>query len=397
MIYEVMAEEYAKDDMEDKRAVPYYYYTTPSNSVTFTSGILENMTVEARQWQSSLDGIANLTLAKATVDPPTAKQILVRITAVSLNYKDGETVNGFFKHHKTSVAPPNLVPCSDAAGRVMAVGDKVTKWKVGDRVLSTSYPTFLTGQVQASHLATGVGGAVHGVLTEWRLFEEEGVVGTPGYLGDEEACCFQIAGTTAWMAINGFRPLGQPGGEGEALLVQGTGGVSVMGLLIGKAAGMRVIVTSSSDEKLERARGFGADYLINYRKTPEWDEEVLKITEGRGADIIFENGGALTTPLSFRCVRWGGLINSIGYVSGKVNEPDDRTNINVSALMRNFTLKGILNGPRDRFEEMLRFCEKHEVRPVVDKVFAFEDAREALNMMWEGKHFGKVVIKVSDP
>ena len=113
-----------------------------------------------------------------------------------------------------------------------------------------------------------------------------------------------------------------------------------------------------------------------------------------GADIIFENGGALTTPLSFRCVRWGGLINSIGYVSGKVDPESERTNINVSALMRNFTLKGLLNGPRDRFEEMLAFCEKHEIRPVVDKAFAFEEAREALEYMWAGKHFGKVVIKV---
>jgi NADPH:quinone reductase-like Zn-dependent oxidoreductase len=164
--------------------------------------------------------------------------------------------------------------------------------------------------------------------------------------------------------------------------------------LIGKAAGAKVIVTSSSDEKLERSKELGADYLINYRSTPEWDQEVMRVTHGKGADVIFENGGALTTRLSFRCVAWGGLINSIGYVSGKVNKPEDKTNMNVSALMRNFTLKGILNGPRDRFEKMLTFCEKHGIRPVVDKVWKFEEAREALDMMWEGSYFGKIVVKV---
>ena len=179
-----------------------------------------------------LDGISNLKLTTASVPQPTGKQILVRINAVSLNYKDGETISGLFKHHKTSVAPANLIPCSDSAGIITATGPDVTKWKVGDRVLSTSYPNFLTGQVQAHHLAEGTGGSVHGVLCQYRLFEEHAVVRTPGYLTDVEACNFQIAGTTAWMAINGFRPIGQPGGKGETILIQGTGGVSIMGLLI---------------------------------------------------------------------------------------------------------------------------------------------------------------------
>ena len=354
------------------------------------------MAVESRQWTTNLEGISNLRLTSISVPRPTGKQILVRINAVSLNYKDGETISGLFKHHKTSVAPANLIPCSDSAGIITATGPDVKKWKAGDRVLSTSYPNFLTGQVHAHHLAEGTGGSVHGVLCQYRLFEEHAVVRTPGYLTDVEACNFQIAGTTAWMAINGFRPIGQPGGKGETILIQGTGGVSIMGLLIGKASGARCIVTSSSDEKLERARRLGADDVINYKKTPQWDEEVLRLTGGVGADIIFENGGALTTPLSFRCVRWGGLINSIGYVSGKVDPESERTNINVSALMRNFTLRGLLNGPRDRFEEMMAFCEKYEIRPVVDRAFAFEEAREALEYMWAGKHFGKVVIKVHE-
>ena len=155
-----------------------------------------------------------------------------------------------------------------------------------------------------------------------------------------------------------------------------------------------MIVTSSSDEKLERARKLGADVLINYKTHLDWDEEVLKATGGEGVDIIFENGGALTTSKSFKCIRWGGLINSIGYVSGKIDPPEDRLNINVCALQRNLTLKGLLNGPRDRFEEMLAFCEKHDIKPVVDKVFEFSEAKDAVTYLWNGAHFGKVVIKV---
>ena len=155
-----------------------------------------------------------------------------------------------------------------------------------------------------------------------------------------------------------------------------------------------MIVTSSSDEKLQRAKELGADVLINYKTHPNWDEEVLNVTNGEGVDIIFENGGAMTTPKSFNCIAWGGLINSIGYVSGKIDPPTERQNINVSALQRNLTLKGLMNGPLDRFEELLTFCEKHKIRPVVDKIFKFGEAKEALEYLWNGRHFGKIVIKV---
>lgn len=156
-----------------------------------------------------------------------------------------------------------------------------------------------------------------------------------------------------------------------------------------------MIITSSSDEKLQRAKALGADHLINYRKEPKWDETVLTLTHDQGADIIFENGGARTLRQSFECVAFGGLINCIGYLSGKEDDAGDRTNTNVLALKRNVTLKGILNGPRERFEEMLAFFEKKEVRPVVDRVFGFGEAREALQYLFAGGHFGKVVIRVS--
>jgi len=349
------------------------------------------------QWESDLDGIDNMNLrvVKGSVFRPAAGKVLVKIHSVSLNYKDGETINGFFKHHKSIKAPEHLVPCSDCAGKVVAVGEGVTKWAEGDRVLSVSYPTYLTGQISEAHLKTGIGASEHGVLAQYRIFDDYGLVATPSFLTDDEACNLQIAGTTAWMAVNGMRPLGSPGGKGEVILIQGTGGVSICGLLIAKASGAEVIITSSSDEKLERAGKLGADHLINYRKTPDWDEEVLHITGGRGVDIIFENGGAQTTGRSFNCIAFGGLVNSIGYVSGKIDPPDERLNINVLAIKKNLTLKGLLNGPRDRFEELLRFCELHQIRPVVDKVFAFDEAKEALHYLWKGSHFGKVVIKVA--
>lgn len=160
------------------------------------------MSIQTRQYQTTLDGIENLRLATTTVERPEGKQILVKIKAVSLNYKDAETIEGLFKHHKAAVAPENLVPCADSVGEITALGPDVSKWKIGDRVLSTSYPKYLTGQVKPEYLAEGVGSAVNGVLTEYRLFNEDAVVRSPDYLTDVEACNMQIAGTTAWMSVD---------------------------------------------------------------------------------------------------------------------------------------------------------------------------------------------------
>ena len=269
-------------------------------------------------------------------------------------------------------------------------------------------------------MTSGLGLPLPGVLTQYRVFPEYGLVKAPDYLSDEEAATLPIAGVTAWMAINGMRPLGQAGGKGEKVLIQGTGGVAVNGLLIAKASGaegnlssfvlvvsrqdarklekwssrVTVIITSSSDAKLEQAKKLGADKTINYRTTKNWDQEVLSLTDNEGVDIIFENGGAQTLRKSFECVTFGGLINCIGYLSGKVDDAEDRTNTNLLALKRNVTLKGILNGPRERFEEMLEFYEKKGIKPVVDKVFTFEESKEALHYLFAGGHFGKVVIKI---
>ena len=273
--------------------------------------------------------------------------------------------------------------------------DSSSPWKEGQRVTAIFNQTHLTGQLKEKDMAFGLGLPLPGCLIEYRCFPTESLVAVPDYMTDEEACCLPIASVTAWMSINGMRPKGQLASGGDTVLIQGTGGVAIAGLQIAHAAGLKTIATSSSDAKLERAKQLGADFTINYRTNPEWEEEVMRLTSNDGADIIFENGGAGSLRKSFECIAFGGLINCIGYLGGKEDAPGDRTNTNVLALKRNVTLKGILNGPKDRFEEMTAFYEKHQIHPVVDKVFRFEEAKGALQYLYSGGHLGKVVVKVS--
>ncbi|KAK3723569.1 hypothetical protein LTR37_001821 [Vermiconidia calcicola] len=255
----------------------------------------------------------------------------------------------------------------------------------------------LAGQIKEKDMAFGLGLPLPGCLTEYRCFPAESLVSVPDYMTDEEACCLPIASVTAWMAINGRRPLGQPAKDvsgRESVLIQGTGGVAIAGLQIAHAAGLKTIITSSSDTKLEQAKKLGADETINYRTQPDWQDEVMNLTSNAGADIIFETGGAQTLRKSFDCIAFGGLINCIGYLSGKEDAPGDRLNTNVLALRRTVTLKGILNGPKERFEEMTEFYAQNKIRPVVDRVFGFEEAKEALKYLYSGGHFGKVVVRV---
>ncbi|KAB5535186.1 alcohol dehydrogenase [Coniochaeta sp. 2T2.1] len=355
-------------------------------------------TQSAKKWITRQDGLDKLTLEDATVPEPGADEVLVEIRAVSLNYRDTEVSMGLYNHHKSvSAEQPPLVPCSDMCGIITAVGPgpHTVDWKVGDRVLSTFNQTHLAGQIKAKDMGSGLGKPLEGVLQSYRVFPTTGLVKCPEYLSDEEGACLPIAAVTAWMSINGFREKGRPGGEGETVLLQGTGGVAVAGLQIAKASGAKAIITSSSDEKLEKAKKMGADCTINYRTNPEWQDEAMKFTNGEGADIILETGGAQTLQKSFDSIAFGGIIACIGYLSGKEDAPGDRTNVNLLALRRNVTLKGILNGPRDRFEVMLEFYQKHEIHPPVDRVFKFEEAKEALKYLFSGSHFGKVVVRVA--
>ncbi|KAI6889976.1 NAD(P)-binding protein [Hortaea werneckii] len=366
-----------------------------------------------KQWVTAQNGLDNLRLVEAKKPSPKDGEVLVQINAVSLNYRDTEVVMGLYSHHKAVDQAQDLVPCSDICGTI--VSSRSEAWREGQRVMGTFNQSHVTGQIKEKDMKTGLGLPLPGCLTEFRCFPAEGLVAVPDYLTDEEAATLPIASVTAWMAINGMRPMNQPannkhkGGVNETVLLQGTGGVATAGLQIAHAAGLKTIITSSSDTKLAQAKKLGADAGINYRSNPEWQEEVNRLTTTfhaptngsadvggeSGADIIFENGGAQTLRKSFDCIAFGGLINCIGYLSGKEEVSSDKLHTNVLALRRNVTIKGIINGPRDRFEEMVRFYTEHRIRPVIDRVVGFEEAKEGLKYLFSGSHFGKVVVRVS--
>ncbi|OTA99279.1 hypothetical protein M426DRAFT_325262 [Hypoxylon sp. CI-4A] len=354
-----------------------------------------------KQWISGQDGLDSLRLVDAP-NPTELKdnEVLIKIHSVSLNFRDTEVCMGEYGHYKSLEQEKDIVPCSDMCGTVEKLGSDNDDGglKVGDRVASIFNQTHLKGQITEKDMASGLGFPLPGVLTQYRVFPAYGLVKVPEYLTDAEAATLPIAAVTAWMALNTFQPIGQPiNGKEKVVLLQGTGGVSIAGLQISKALGLTVIVTSSSDAKLDRARELGADHTINYKTTPEWQEKVLELTNGQGADIIFETGGAETLTKSLECVAFGGLISCIGYLSGKEDAPGPRVNLNVLALRRNVTLKGILNGPKDRFEELLRIYEDKKIHPIVDLVYPFEKAKDARSTLSTGSlHFGKIVIQVSN-
>ncbi|KAI0548909.1 hypothetical protein F4679DRAFT_573888 [Xylaria curta] len=354
--------------------------------------------VMMKQWFAYQNGLDKLRLVDVP-EPSELKEgeVLVKIHSVSLNFRDTEVCMGVYGNHKSAKQGNEVVPTSDCCGTVVKIGRGVSNLglKEGDRVASIFNQTHLTGQMVAEHFDSGLGLPLSGCLTQYRVFPAYGLVKVPQYLTNDEVACLPIATVTAWMSINTFQPIGQPlQGKDKVVLLQGTGGVSIAGLQIAKALGLTTIITSSSDAKLERAKKLGADHTINYNKEPNWDEVALKLTNGRGVDVVLECGGAQTLTKSFRCVAFGGLISAFGYRSGKEDAAGDRVNTNVLALSRNVTLKGILNGPKDRFEEALRLYEKEQIQPVIDRTFEFEQADEALKYLFSGSHFGKVVVKV---
>jgi NADPH:quinone reductase-like Zn-dependent oxidoreductase len=314
-------------------------------------------------------------------DPtPGVGEVLVRIRAASLNYRDLLISKG---HYSRSLALP-LIPLSDGAGEVAAVGPGVTRFKPGDRVAAAFMTGWIDGEVTDAAARTALGGAIDGVLAEIRVFPQDGLVALPDHLSYEEASTLPCAAVTAWHALmvgRGLRP-------GQSVLVQGTGGVSLFALQFAHMAGARVIATSSKDDKLERAIRLGASDGINYTTTPDWDKAVRALTGGTGVDQVIEVGGAGTLAKSLRAVRMAGKISLIGVLSGAGD-------VNfVPILMKNIEVQGIFVGSRAMFEAMNRAITLHQLRPVVDRVFEFEQAPEALKYLATGAHFGKVVIRV---
>lgn len=327
-------------------------------------------------------GLDNLVLAERPEPQPGPGQVRVRVRAVSLNYRDLMTVRG--EYNPRQKLP--LIPCSDGAGVVEAVGAGVTRVALGDRVTSVFAQRWLGGVPTRERLRSTLGGPADGMLAEQVVLSEEGVVKTPAHLSDEEAATLPCAAVTAWSALVGEGNLR----AGETVLLQGTGGVSIFALQIARLFGARTIITSSREEKLARCRELGADEGINYRETPEWGEKVRELTGGLGVDHVVEVGGGGTFAQSLKAIKVGGTISVIGALTGGVAAGLPLTQI----LMQKVRVQGILVGSRDDFEAMNRAIALHGLRPVLDRFFPFEDARAAFEHMASGSHFGKIVVRV---
>ncbi|NMG08075.1 NAD(P)-dependent alcohol dehydrogenase [Brasilonema sp. UFV-L1] len=328
----------------------------------------------------SKEGLDALTLVEKPEPQPKAGQILLKMRAASLNYRDLLTVKGAYG----SKQKLPFVPLSDGVGEVVAVGEKVSRVKVGDRVAGIFMQTWLEGEFSADKSKSALGGAIDGILAEYVTLDEDGVVHVPKHLSDEEAASLPCAAVTAWNALTTDGKLK----AGDTILIQGTGGVSIFALQFGKIMGAQVIATSSSDLKLDKLKQLGASEVINYKTTPNWDEKVWELTNQVGVDRIIEVGGAETFNKSLRAVRYGGHISLIGVLSGF--SADVST---VSILHKGMTVQGIYVGSRAMFEAMNRAIALHDIKPIVDRVFPFEEARQALEYMESGAHFGKIALR----
>jgi len=326
-------------------------------------------------------------LTPCVIDDPicTIHEVIVEMKAWSLNYRDlAMPHGGYIANDKVKTSPP-LIPLSDGAGVVVKVGDGVTRWAVGDRVMPCFFQDWVDGDLTRSQISSALGGAIDGLLAERVALPEHGLVRIPNDYSFEQAATFPCAAVTAWQALTSAntRP-------GDTVLLLGTGGVSIFALQLAKAFGAKVIITSSSDEKLERARAMGADEVINYRTMPQWHEEVLRLTGGEGVDHVLEVGGAGTLAKSMQATRVSGTVSLIGILSG----PKDGNPSPLPALFNRLTIRGIYVGSRKMFEDLTRALVVNRIHPVIDRSFEFAETVEAYRHLQSGKHFGKVTIVI---
>jgi NADPH:quinone reductase-like Zn-dependent oxidoreductase len=300
--------------------------------------------------------------------------------AASVNPRDYQIVTG---HFTPNVSFP-LIPLSDGAGEVVALGDGVTRVSVGDLVTPLFFPDWLSGEALAGERQRSLGLELPGTLREYAVFPESAIAQAAPHLSAEEAACYVCAGITAWTSLVTRSGIG----SGDWVLVQGTGGVAMMGLQLAKALGARVIALSSSDERLEKARSLGADAVINYRKNPDWGSTAFEIA-GHGVDAVLETGGAGTLENSLAAIRHGGHINIIGYMTGV------EMGITVFPLIvKGANFHGIGTGNRDDYEAMMRFVQEHGIQPPISARYKMEDAAKALQDLTDGGHFGKLVVTI---
>lgn len=327
----------------------------------------------------SAGGIDALALTTRERPAPGPAEVLVRVRASSINYRDLSTVED---PEPRGINYP-CVPNSDGAGEVVEVGAGVSRFSPGDRVCGIFFQSWLDGPIDAAHFGSALGGAREGMLSEYRVLPEDGLVATPAYLSDSEAATLPCAAVTAW---NSLVETGNVR-AGDTVLLLGTGGVSIIALQLCRLQGVRTILTSSGDAKLERARALGAWATINYAREPDWDSRVLELTDGRGVDHTVEVGGAGTLARSINATRTGGSIGLIGILTGGQIDP-------TVILRKSLRVQGVYVGSRRMFEDMNRALTHHEVHPVIDREYDFDNARQAYHDMRAQGHFGKLVISL---
>lgn len=330
-----------------------------------------------------LDGIDDLTLHDEPMPEPQRGEVRVRVHAVALNYRDLSVVLGNY----VWAAKAGLVPCSDAAGVIDAVGEGVTAWKPGDRVVSTFHPRWFGGEAPATAARETYGSGQDGWLAQVKVVSQEALVALPDDIGFEAGATLPCAGVTAWNALGGPAPIR----AGDSVLTLGTGGVSVFAVQLAKLLGARVIATTSSAAKGERLRALGADTVVNYAETADWGTHVkTALTGGRGVDRVVEVAGPATVNQSLSAVRWGGEVVLIGFLTSD-NPGIDYFHLKGSGA----SVRSIGVGDRAMLQGLVGVVAQHGLEPVIDRVFDFADARAAFHALHAARHVGKIVVRVA--
>lgn len=328
-------------------------------------------------------GLSNLVIGQTELPIPRAGELLVKVSAVSLNYRDKAIVDGIYEPH---MVPRPLIPVSDAVGVVVAIGDGVSRFKVGDRVNSHLYSRWLDGVPGPDEPMYCIGMPLPGGLAEYMILNENGAVAAPVSMSDEEASTLPIAALTAWYSLMDVGRL-QPG---QTVLVQGTGGVSIFAAQIAMAHGARVIATSSSDDNLDKVKALGVSEGINYREHTDWEKKVLGLTGGKGVDVAIDVAGGSGLNQSVLATKVGGVIAQVGFLAGQTAALEL-----MPVIFRQTTIRGVAVAPRSSFDRMNPFLDTHRIKPVIDRIYAFDEAVQAYEHLARGP-FGKIVIKVGE-
>ncbi|KAG9127690.1 hypothetical protein FRC07_010763 [Ceratobasidium sp. 392] len=345
----------------------------------------------AKAWRYPVDqktwkGYKSLELRDVTIEPPKDSEVLVKLHATSLNYSQGNYPGTL----STGPDGQGLIPTCDGAGEIVAVGQNVTKWKIGDRVHSIFYEKWFSGPIKTEYLESVLGSTSSGCLTQYQVFHSDAVLRIPDYLSYGEAATIPCSAVTSWNALFEKQPITKD----STVLVLGSGGVSVIGAQLAKAVGARVIATTSSKEKAEKYKALGVDEVINYRENPEWSKKVRELTGGEGVERVLEVGGQGTLIQSVKSIKREGLVHVIGFVAGQGNPTETINDLTMMLVFGQGTLAAISVGSKEMAEKLDVFLAEHKIKPVVDRVFGWNEAIEALDYQFKGSHFGKVVIKI---